>query len=87
VTLRRNRHTAHSDYNNNSNARDDARSDNNVLFNSKDNKSDDGAADKDIDRRSYLDSGYSNNRTDVTIIEDIDKCYITKINKYRQPLQ
>jgi hypothetical protein len=73
-------------YNNNSNASDDPRSNNNVLFNSKDDVSVDSATNKDIDKYGYLDSGYNSDRTDVTIIVDIDKYYTTKLNKCREPL-
>ena len=37
---------------------------------------------KDIDRPGYLNSSYNSNRTDITIIEDINKYYITEPNKY-----
>ena len=74
-------------YNSDSNTSDSPRSDNNVLFNSKDNRSNNSAANKDIDKYSSLNSGYNSNRTDVTIIEDIDKCYTTKLNECRQPLR
>ena len=73
-------------YNNNSDASNRPKSNNNVLFNSKDNRSDDSTTNKDIDKYSSLDSGYNSNRTDVTITKDIDKCYITEINKSREPL-
>jgi hypothetical protein len=65
----------------NSDASDDVGSADDVLFDSKDNGSDDGTADKDIDKHGYLDSGYNSDGTDVTMTEDIDKCYITKINE------
>jgi hypothetical protein len=66
--------------NNDSDAGNDLGSDNNVLFDSKDNASNDGAANKDIDRHSYANSGYNSNGIDVTMIEDIDKCYMTELN-------
>jgi hypothetical protein len=91
---------AYSNYNDNSNANADdepkcnynsdtnnnPRSNNNVLFNSKDNRSVNSAADKDIDKYGGLDSSYNSNRTDVTITQDTDKCYTTKLNECRQPL-
>ena len=71
---------------NNSNASNSPRSNNNVLFDSKDNRSNNSTADKDIDKYYYLDSNYNSNRIDITMTEDIDKCYITKLNKSREPL-
>jgi hypothetical protein len=74
------------EYNNNSNTSNNTGSDNNILFDSKDNRSNNSTADKNIDRYSCLDSGYNSNRTDITIIEDIDKYYTTELNEYKQPL-
>ena len=93
------RKAAQYDYNNNSNAdnklecdddsnvKDDPRSDDDVLFDFKDNSSNDGATDKDIDERSCLNKGYNSNGTDIIIIKDIDKCYIIKVDECKQPLQ
>jgi hypothetical protein len=96
------RKVAHYDYDNNSDADadaddepecaddsdagDDPRSDDDVLFNSKDDGSDDGAANEDMDGHGCSDSGYSSDVIDITIIEDMDKCYTTELNEYRQPL-
>jgi len=71
------------EYNNNSNTSNSPGSDDNILFNSKDDTSNNSAANKDIDGYSYIDSGYNSDRTNITIIEDIDKCYMTKLNIYR----
>jgi hypothetical protein len=73
-------------YNNNSNIDNNAKSNNNVLFNSKDNRSNNNTINKDIDRPGCLNSGYNSDRTDVTITKDINKYYIIKLNKYKQPL-
>jgi hypothetical protein len=67
--------------NNNSNT-----GDNNVLFDSKDNGSNNSTTDKDIDECGCSDSGYSSNRTDITITKNTDKCYTAELNKYGQPL-
>jgi hypothetical protein len=40
-----------------------------------------------MDENGGLDSGYTSNGIDVTIIEDIDKCYTTELNVCRQPLR
>jgi hypothetical protein len=56
------------------------RSDDDVLFDSEDDRSDDKAIDE------YLDSGYNNDGTDVTITKDIDKCYTTEIDESKKPL-
>jgi len=71
---------------NNSDARDDPRSDDDILFDFKDNRSDDGAADEDIDGHGCLNSGYSSDVTNVIITKDIDKCYTTELDKCGQPL-
>jgi len=81
----------HYNYNNNSNAdaddkpeyndNSDAKSDNNVLFDFKDNRSDNSTTDKDINKYNYLNSSYNSNGTNITIIKDINKCYITELNK------
>ena len=71
---------------NDSGVGNNAKSEDDVLFNSKDDGSDDSTADKDIDRPSCLDSGYNSNGIDITIIEDMDKYYTTKLNKCGQPL-
>ena len=71
------------EYDDDSDTSNDLGSDDNVLFDSKDDTSDDSAADEDIDRYSYMDSGYSSDGTDITIIEDIDKCYTTELDMYR----
>jgi hypothetical protein len=71
------------EYNNDSNIGNDLRSDDDVLFNSEDNASDDGAANKDIDGHGYVNSGYNSDGIDIIITKDIDKYYITKLNKYR----
>ena len=68
---------------NNSNASNSPRSNNNVLFDSKDNRSNNSTTIKDINRYNYLDSSYNSNRIDITIIENIDKYYITKLNEYK----
>jgi hypothetical protein len=71
------------EYNDNSNASDDARFDDNVLFDSKDNKSNDGTVNKDIDKLVCLNNGYNNDETNITIIKDINKCYTTELDKYK----
>jgi hypothetical protein len=70
----------------NSDAGDDPGSNNNVLFDSKDNRSDNSAAKEDIDGHGCLDSSYSSDGTNVTMTEDIDKCYTTELDEYGQPL-
>jgi hypothetical protein len=95
------RKAAYSDYNDNSNANandkpecddnsdagDNPGSNDDVLFDSKDDGSGNSAADKDMDGHSCSDSGYSSDGTDVTITEDTDKCYTTKLDKFEQPLR
>jgi hypothetical protein len=56
-------------------------SDNNVLFNSENNRSDDGAADKDIEGHGCADSGYSSDGINVTITEDTDQCYTARLDE------
>jgi hypothetical protein len=68
--------------NNNSNTSNDPGSDNNILFDSKDDASNDGTANKDMDRYGCADSSYNSDGTDVTIIEDTDKCYMTELDTY-----
>ena len=68
---------------NNSDARDDPRSDDDILFDFKDNSSNDGATDKDMDKYSGPDSGYNSDGTNITIIKDINKCYTTKLDECR----
>jgi len=95
------RKAAHCDYDNDSDADaddepeydsdndtgDGPRSDDDVLFDSEDDRSDDGTTNEDIDESSALDSGYNSDRTDITITEDIDKYYMTEIDKSREPLR
>jgi hypothetical protein len=71
------------EYDDNSDVSDNARSDDDVLFNSKDDGSDNSTANEDMDGPVYLDSGYNSDGIDITMIEDIDKCYITELDKYR----
>ena len=71
---------------NDSSISNNAKSEDNVLFNSKDDRSNNSTADKDIDRPSCLDSGYNSNGIDITIIKDMDQYYTTKLNKCGQPL-
>ncbi|PMD11976.1 hypothetical protein NA56DRAFT_713652 [Hyaloscypha hepaticicola] len=72
--------------NDNSKAGDDTGSDDNVLFDSENEGSDNSTADTDMDGPGYLNNGYNSNGTDITIIENTDKYYITELNEYRQSL-
>jgi hypothetical protein len=65
----------------NNDASDDARSDNDVLFDFEDDESDAGTVNEDMDGPVYLNSGYNNDGIDVTMIEDIDKCYMTELDE------
>ena len=56
----------------------------NIFFDSKDDRGDED--NKDIGEHRSSDSGYISDRIDVIIIKDIDKCYITKLDKSRKPL-
>lgn len=69
-----------------SNPDNDPRFDDEMTFDSEDDRSDNGAADVDIDEYSRSDSGYNSDSTDVTMIENTDKCYITEIDEYRELL-
>ncbi len=40
-----------------------------------------------MDGHSCLDSGYNSDRTDVTMTEDMDKCYTTELDECGQPLR
>jgi len=78
-------------YNNNSNANDepecddnsDAKSDNEVLFDFKDDKSDNNTTNKDINGHSCLNSSYNSDGINITIIKDINKYYTTKLDECR----
>jgi len=39
-----------------------------------------------MDGHGCLDSGYNSDGTDVTMTEDMDKCYTTELDECRQPL-
>jgi hypothetical protein len=71
------------EYNNNSNAKDNPKFNDNVLFDFKDNKSNNSAADEDINGHSCLNNSYSSNKTNVIIIEGINKRYTTELDKYK----
>ena len=71
------------EYNNNSNVGDNTRSDNDILFDFEDDGSDNSTINKDIDGHSCLNSGYNNNKTNITIIKDTDKYYTIELNEYK----
>ncbi|KAH9203648.1 hypothetical protein DL95DRAFT_399146 [Leptodontidium sp. 2 PMI_412] len=58
-----------------------------MIFDSEDDRSDDGTADEDMDENSGSDSGYNSDRTEVTMTEDTDKCYTTEIDECGEPLR
>ncbi|KAH9203768.1 hypothetical protein DL95DRAFT_418785 [Leptodontidium sp. 2 PMI_412] len=70
-----------------SNADDSPGSDDDMIFDSEDDRSDDGAADEDMDEYSGPDSGYNSDKTDVTMTEDTDKCYTTEFDECGEPLR
>jgi hypothetical protein len=67
------------DYNNDSDTSDSPKYDNSDLF-----KDDNNATNEDIDETTNYNSGYNTNKIEVTIIEDIDSYYTTKIDKFRE---
>jgi hypothetical protein len=79
------------EYDNNSDAGDGPEYDDDDLFDY-DNDDDDIADEDDLfddgtDESGDLDSGYITNRTDVTMTEDTDNCYATKIDESGEPGQ
>lgn len=58
-----------------------------IIFDSEDDRSDDGAADEDMDGHGCSDSGYSSDGADVTMTEDTDKCYTTELEGRGPPLR
>ncbi len=77
---------AEPECNDDSDANNDPGSDNNVLFDSEDDGSDDGTAGEGTVLHGRLDSSYNSNGIDITMIEDTDKRYTTELNACRQPL-
>jgi len=71
------------EYDGDSDAGDGPGSDDDVLFDSEDDGSDDEA----MDEHGCLDSGYNSDGTDVTMTEDTDKCYTTEIDESGKPLR
>ncbi|KAL2063223.1 hypothetical protein VTL71DRAFT_5027 [Oculimacula yallundae] len=69
-----------TEYADNSRAKGGAGSDDNMIFDFKDDGNDNGTANEDINEYSGLDSGYNSDRTDITITKDTDKCYTTETN-------
>ncbi|KAH9204046.1 hypothetical protein DL95DRAFT_529410 [Leptodontidium sp. 2 PMI_412] len=76
-----------TDCDDDSTADDGPGSDDDIIFDSEDDRSDDGAADEDMDEYSGSDSGYNSDRTDVTMTEDTDKCYTAEIDECGEPLR
>jgi hypothetical protein len=70
-----------------SDADDDPGSDDDVLFDSEDDGSDDGTAGEGTVLHGRLDSGYNSDGTDVTMTEDTDKRYTTELDACGQPLR
>ncbi|KAG4435782.1 hypothetical protein IFR05_008726 [Cadophora sp. M221] len=58
-----------------------------MIFNSKNNKSDNGTLDEDMNKYFGSDSGYNSDRIDVIMTKDTNKCYTTKIDEYEEPLR
>ncbi|RFU27570.1 hypothetical protein B7463_g8769, partial [Scytalidium lignicola] len=76
------------EYDSDSDAGDDPGSDDDVLFDSEDDGSDgNDGADEAMDEHGCSDSGYNSDGTDVTMTEDMDKCYTTEINECGKPLR
>jgi hypothetical protein len=88
---------AHSDYNDDSDF-DDASDSGDELFDSEDDggdddvsfdSDDDGGDDdnEDMEEQRRSDSGYASDESDVTMTEDTDKCYTTKLDESGKPLR
>jgi len=69
------------DYDNESDIGDDPKYDDSDL------EDDDDAADKDTDKITNHDSGYNTNEMEVTMTENTDTCYNTKIDEFKELVQ
>ena len=67
------------DYDNDSDASDASKYNSSNLF-------EDNNAANDTDKTTNRDSSYNTNKIGVTMTEDTDSCYTTKINKFKEAI-